>query len=82
MNSSTPDLDRALVHVEVAPVQVASGGVAGRAHAEPGHGAGHLLQVPGEVLAAQALLGVLDRRTRRAGAAIASRSSSVDDRRR
>ena len=32
----------------------------GRADAQAGHGAGDVLQVPGEVLAAEALLGVLD----------------------
>ena len=46
-------LDGALVHVERGPVQVDVG--PGAADAETGERAGHVLQVPGEVLAAHAL---------------------------
>src|ERR1700743_350472 len=51
--------DRPLCDVEGRLVQVARGQCGGRAGTEPGHGPGHPLQVPGEVLAAQALRRVL-----------------------
>src|SRR6476620_7321382 len=56
-----PDGDRALVRVEIPLMQIAPGVVTGIAHSEPGHGAGYVLQVPREVLAAEALLRVLQR---------------------
>src|SRR5690606_12305739 len=52
--------DGVLVDVEVALVQVTHGALARGAHAEAGHRAGDVLQVPGEVLAAEALFGALD----------------------
>src|ERR1700730_1947593 len=49
-----PDRERALVHIECRLVQVQLWAAA-RPHSEAGHRAGHLLEVPREVLAAAGL---------------------------
>ncbi len=61
VNSSTPTVIACSSASKSPLVQIAHRALAGPAHPEAGHRAGHVLQVPGEVLAAEALLGALHR---------------------